>query len=203
MSAKQPSSVRNRTERAIVTAAVRVWVRDRAATLPQVAEAAEVGRTTLHRYFPERDGLLRAATEHALETIGGAIAEADPGKGHPLDAMRRVVAALASASDAIMFVFGGQSLVRDAAPNPAGPDLPTPHDPVIDLIRRGQAEGVFDDQLTAEWIQQVLWGVAYTAFEQVERGALAKFDVAATVTRTLERGITATAGARPGSEPKL
>ncbi|MGX8909408.1 TetR/AcrR family transcriptional regulator [Streptomyces netropsis] len=184
-----------------MTAAVRVWARDRAAALPQVAEAAEVGRTTLHRYFPERDGLLRAATEHALEVIGGAIAEAAPDKGHPLDAMRRVIAALASASDAIMFVFGEQSLARDATPT-SEPDFPTPHDPVIDLIRRGQAEGVFDDQLTAEWIQQVLWGVTYTAFEQVERGALAKFDVTATVTRTLEQGITATAGARPGPEPK-
>ncbi|OEJ22286.1 TetR/AcrR family transcriptional regulator [Streptomyces subrutilus] len=201
MSAKQTSSARNRTERAIVTAAVRVWARERAATLPQVAEAAEVGRTTLHRYFPERDGLLRAATEHALEAIGGAIVEAEPDKGHPLDAMRRVIAALASASDAIMFVFGDQSLVRDVAPTLES-DLPAPHDPVIDLIRRGQAEDVFDDQLSAEWIQQVLWGVTYTAFEQVERGALAKFDVTATVTRTLERGVTATAGARPGSDPK-
>lgn len=186
-------SAKNRTERAIVAAAVRTWAGERGATLPQIAEAAEVGRTTLHRYFPERDGLLRAATEHALEVIGGAIAEAQPETGHPQEAMRRVVAALASASEAIMFVFGDQSLIRDVVPT-TEPDLPTPHDPVIDLIRRGQAEGVFDDQLTAEWIQQVLWGVSYTAFEQVAEGSLAKFDVAATVIRTLEQGITATAG---------
>ncbi|MFC7403882.1 TetR/AcrR family transcriptional regulator [Georgenia alba] len=183
-------SARNRTERAIVAAAVHTWARERGATLPDVAEAAEVGRTTLHRYFPERDRLVHAAVEHALEVIGAAIAEAQPDSGHPLEAMRRVVAALASVSEAIMFVFGDQSLMRDVVPT-AEPELPTPHDPVIDLIRRGQAEGVFDDQLTAEWMQQVLWGVAYTAFEQVAQGALAKFDVAATVTRTLEQGITA------------
>ena len=180
---------KNRTERAIVAAAVRTWASDRGATLPEVAEAAEVGRTTLHRYFPERDGLVRAAVEHALEVVGRAIAEAQPDSGHPLEAMRRVIGALASVSEAIMFVFGDQSLLRDVVPT-AEPELPTPHDPVIDLIRRGQAEGVFDDQLTAEWIQQVLWGVAYTAFEQVAQGSLAKFDVAATVTRTLEQGIT-------------
>jgi AcrR family transcriptional regulator len=186
-------SARNRTERAIVAAAVRTWTTDRAATLPEIAEAAEVGRTTLHRYFPERDGLIRAAVEHALEAIGAAIAEAQPSTGHPLEAMRRVVAALASVSEAIMFVFGDQSLMKDVLPT-AEPDLPTPHDPVIDLIRRGQNEGVFDGQLSAEWIQQVLWGVSYTAFEQVAQGSLAKFDVAATVTRTLEQGITAQAG---------
>lgn len=169
---------------------MRTWASERGATLPEIAEAAEVGRTTLHRYFPERDGLVRAAVEHALEVIGAAISEAQPETGPPLEAMRRVVAALVSASESIMFVFGDQALLRDVIPA-AEPELPTPHDPVIDLIRRGQAESVFDDQLTAEWIQQVLWGVAYTAFEQVARGALPKFDVAATVTRTLERGITA------------
>lgn len=185
--------MRNRTERAILAAATRTWASDRSATLPQIAVAAEVGRTTLHRYYPERDGLVRAAVEYALEAIGGAIAEAEPDAGHPLEAMRRVVAALASQSEAIMFVFGDQSLVREVVPT-VEPDLPSPPDPVIDLIRRGQAEGVFDDQLSAEWIQQVLWGVSYTAFEQVTRGAMAKFDVTATVNRTLEQGITAKAG---------
>ncbi|WP_203031330.1 TetR/AcrR family transcriptional regulator [Frankia nepalensis] len=182
-----------------MTAAVGVWVRDRTATLPQIAEAAQGGRTTLHRYFPERDGLLRAAVEHALEAVGRAIAEAEPDRGHPLEAMRRVVAALASVSEAIMFVFGDQALMRDVVPT-ADPDPPTPRDPVIDLIRRGQAEGVFDDQLSAEWLQQVLWAVSYTAFEQVELGALAKFDVAATVSRTLEQGITTRAGC--GADPE-
>lgn len=182
-------SVKNRTERAIVAAAVRTWASERGATLPEIAEAAEVGRTTLHRYFPERDGLVRAAVEHALESIGAAISEAQPDTGHPLEAMRRVVAAHVSVSEAIMFVFGDQSLMRDVVPT-AEPDLPAPHDPVIDLIRRGQAEGVFDDQVSAEWIQQVLWGLCYTAFEQVAQGSLAKIDVTATVTRTLERGVT-------------
>lgn len=181
-------SARNRTERAIVAAAVATWASDRAATLPRIAEAAEVGRTTLHRYFPERDGLVRAAVDHALESIGGAIAEADPETGHPAEAMRRIVAALASVSESIMFVFGDGALRHDVVP--ATEPEPAPHDPVLALIRRGQAEGVFDDQLTAEWIQQVLWAVCYTAFEQVARGELPKFDVTATVTRTLERGIT-------------
>ncbi|MEH6374614.1 hypothetical protein V7793_09800 [Streptomyces sp. KLMMK] len=67
---------------------------------------------------------------------------------------------------------------------------------MIELIRREQAEGVLDDRLSVEWVQQVLWGVSYTAFEQVEQGALAEFDVAATVTRTLEQGITVQSGDR-------
>lgn len=183
-------STRNRTEQAIITAAVRTWASNRGATLPEIASAAEVGRTTLHRHFPERDGLVRASVEYALEAIGAAITEAQPETGRPLEAMRRVVTALASVSESIMFVFGDQALMRDVVPT-VELEQSTPQDPVLDLIRRGQGEGAFDDQLTAEWIQQVLWGVVYTAFEQVDQGALKKFDVAATVTRTLERGITA------------
>ncbi|MFG2212557.1 hypothetical protein [Streptomyces sp. NPDC048638] len=90
---------------------------------------------------------------------------------------------------------------RDVVPT-TEPDLPAPPDPVIGLIRRGQADGVFDDQLSAEWIQQVLWGLSYTAFEQVERGTLARFDVAATVIRTLEQGITARSSDRAEPEQR-
>lgn len=190
MSSSQPSSARNRTQRAILHAATTVWARDRSATLPQIAEAAEVGRTTLHRYFPERDGLLRAAAEFAIETATAAIADARPEQGAPREAMRRVVAALASVSEAIMFVFGDPSVLREFVPA-ADPGAPAPHDPVLDLIRRGQADGVFDAEVSAEWIQQVLWGVSYTAFEQLASGAMARFDVPATVTRTLEHGIAA------------
>ena len=32
--------------------------RDRSATLAEIAQAADVGRTTLHRYFPDRGTLL-------------------------------------------------------------------------------------------------------------------------------------------------
>lgn len=41
------------------------------------------------------------------------------------------------------------SIVRDVVPD-ADPDPPPPHDPVIELIRRGQAEGVFDAGVSAE-----------------------------------------------------
>ncbi|MCP2165207.1 transcriptional regulator, TetR family [Goodfellowiella coeruleoviolacea] len=167
--------------------------RDRSATLPQIALAADVGRTTLHRYFPERDGLVNAAVDDSLELIGEAIREAAPHEGGVWEAMRRLVAALASVSDRIMFVFGDPSLLRDLGPTPAGQQLPD--DPVLGLIRRGQADGVFDAEVSAGWLQQVLWALLYTAFEQVERGTLARYDVVPTVLRTLERGITATGSA--------
>lgn len=186
-----PSGARNRTQRAILAAAASVLARDRSATLPQIALAADVGRTTLHRYFPERDGLISAAVDDSLELIGQAIEEAAPHQGSAWEAMRRLVAALASVSDRIMFVFGDPALLRDPGPAPtSGQRLPD--DPVLALIQRGQADGVFAADVSALWLQQVLWALLYTAFEQVERGTLARFDVVPTVLRTLERGIGST-----------
>lgn len=38
-------------------------------------------------------------------------------------------------------------------------------DPILDLIRRGQADGVFDPGVSAEWIRTVVWGLVYTGCE--------------------------------------
>ena len=54
------SATKVRTRRAILDAAVGALARDASASLAEVASAAGVGRTTVHRYFPERADLLRA-----------------------------------------------------------------------------------------------------------------------------------------------
>ena len=47
---------RTRTRRAILEAAMVVLAENGTASLADIASAAEVGRSTLHRYFPERSG---------------------------------------------------------------------------------------------------------------------------------------------------
>jgi AcrR family transcriptional regulator len=166
-----------------------VLARNRGATLPEIAEAAEVGRTTLHRYFPDRDGLISAAIADSLQAIGQAVAEAQIDQGPPIEAMRRLVLAHLDVGDRLMFLFGDPYIMRghgvvepDEAPRP---------DPVIELIERGQAQGVFDPQVSPEWIQQVLWALVYRGIEEVEKDRMPRHGVASTVMRTLENGICA------------
>ena len=64
------SATRTRTRQAILAAAVTVFARDPSAALGEVAAAAGVGRTTLHRYFAERSDLL-AALAVARPRAGG------------------------------------------------------------------------------------------------------------------------------------
>lgn len=181
------SGSRARTRRAILSATASVLARNRAATLPEIAEAAEVGRTTLHRYFPDREALIGAAIEDSVQAIGQAVTEAQIDQGPPLEAMRRLVMAHLNVGDRLMFLFGDPYVMRGhGVVEPEEPPWP---DPMIELIERGQAQGVFDPQVGSEWIQRVLWALVYTGIEQVEKGRMPRHGVASTVIRTLENGI--------------
>ena len=183
--AQPKSSARDRTRGAILAAAASVLARDRTATLPDIAEAAGVGRTTLHRYFPDRQSLIAATIQDSIRAIQQSMDEADLDQGSPLDAMRRAVAAMVAVGDRLMFVFGDQSLLKGYG-TPAGP---VPDDPVIDLITRGQAQGIFDPEVSASWIQHVLWVLVYRGCEDANRGELPRHGITAIVIRTLENGI--------------
>lgn len=183
------SSVRSRTRRAILSAAASVLARDPDATLPVIAEAAGVGRTTLHRYFPDRDALVAATVADSIAALEQAVEDAAVHDGPPVEAMRRLVAALVAVGDRLILLFSDPRVLAthgtDAAPSPAADD------PVIDLIERGQAEGVFDAGVDADWIRHTLWALVYTGYEAAHDGRLPVHGVTATVVRTLERGIRA------------
>ncbi|ALG07408.1 TetR/AcrR family transcriptional regulator [Kibdelosporangium phytohabitans] len=178
-----------RTRSAILAAAASVLARDRTATLPQIAAAAGVGRTTVHRYYADRDTLIKAAVEDSAQVIGEAIGEARLDEGPPVEALHRLVTAYLSVGDRLVFLFNDPHVMQQYGVDQ--PEQPPSADPVMDLIERGQREGVFDDQSTAWWIQHVLWALVYTGIDEVSKGNLSRHGVAATVIRTLERGILA------------
>jgi AcrR family transcriptional regulator len=182
------SGVQNRTRGAILAAAASVLARDRTATLPDIAEASGVSRTTLHRYFPDRESLIQATVKDSIQAIQQSVAGAVLDQGSSLDAMRRAVAAMVAVGDRLMFVFGDPRVLEGyGTPDEVVP----PDDPVIDLIKRGQAEGVFDPEVSASWIQHVLWVLVYRGCEDANRGEIPRHGIIAIVIRTLENGIHA------------
>jgi AcrR family transcriptional regulator len=177
------SGTRDRTRRAILGAAASVLARDRAASLADIAAAAQVGRSTLHRHFADRRELVGAAIEDALATLDQSVADAALDQGPPLEAMRRLVAAMVDVGDRLLFLFGDPRVLE-------GREGPTPSDrPVIELIERGQGEGVFDPEVSPGWIEHVLWALVYTAAEEVSAGRLPRHGVTPTVIRTFEHGV--------------
>ena len=180
------SGTRSRTRRAILAAAASVLARDRGATLADIAEAAQIGRSTRHRYFSDRQDLVNAAVVDSFRVVEKSTAEAALDQGPPLEAMRRLIAAMVDAGDRLAFLFGDPRVLEEFTAC-FEPDLSLPT--TVGLIERGQAEGVFDPAVSAEWIQQVLWALAYTGWEAAEKGLLPRHGVAAAVTRAFENGM--------------
>jgi AcrR family transcriptional regulator len=179
---------RSRTRSAILSAAASVLGRDYHATLADIAAAAGVGRTTLHRYFSDRTGLINAAIEDSIEAIGQSVADAAVEQGPPAEAMRRLVAAMVAVGDRLVFLFGDPRVLEGHG---TGGTPPPPDDPVIALIKRGQAEGAFDPDVSPEWIQRVLWSLVYTGHKDADACGLPRHGIVSTVIRTLENGIHA------------
>lgn len=197
------SGTRNRTRRAILGAAAEVLARDRTATLADIAKAAQVGRSTLHRYFPDRDVLVHAAVADSYLVIQQSVQDAAVDRGTALEAMRRLVAAIVDTGGRMLFLYGDSRVLEDfAAHDGAGGDAGesgeggepgTAPDPVssmvVDLIRRGQSEGAFDPGLDVHWVQDVIWALVYTGCEAASRGTLPRHGVTTAVVRMLENGI--------------
>ncbi|MFG2001516.1 TetR/AcrR family transcriptional regulator [Spirillospora sp. NPDC048911] len=190
------SGARGRTRRAILSAAATVLARDRSATLADIAKAADVGRSTLHRYYPDRDVLIRAVVDDSLTVVQEATQGAALDEGSALEAMRRLVAGMVDAGDQLVFLWGDPRVLEGypdeddpGCDPPEGSAGGPPDDPVLRLIERGQAEGVFDPELSPRWIQHVVWALVYTAVEQAGQGLIPRHGVTSTVIRTLERGV--------------
>src|SRR5690242_20204445 len=62
-----------RSREAILDAAHALLLRDRRATMQEIAEAAGLGRTTIYRYFPTRRDLERALVERAARPATAAV----------------------------------------------------------------------------------------------------------------------------------
>ena len=180
---------RSRTRDAILSAAASVLGRDYHATLAQIADAAGVGRTTVHRYFSDRTGLINAAIQDSIEAIEQSVADAAIDQGSPAEAMRRLVTAMVAVGDRLVFLFGDPRVLEGHS-TPG--TTPPPADPVIALIKRGQAEGAFDSGVSPEWIQRVLWSLVYTGYKDADACALPRHGIVATVIRTLENGVYST-----------
>ncbi|MFI6376514.1 TetR/AcrR family transcriptional regulator [Streptomyces sp. NPDC050546] len=188
VSSMRESGVRGRTRRVILEAAASVLSRRCDATLADLAAAADVGRSTLQRYFPDREMLVSAVVEHSLHRLEESLHEARIEQGPPLQALRRLAVAMLDVGDHVLFLYGDARITQAVAarsdPEPAAREIGR-------LIRRGQAEGLLDAEVSAEWIEHVLWAHVCAGCMAVSGGTLPRHGASAWVIRTLENGIGA------------
>ena len=130
MDLAKDSCVRVRTRAAILTATASALAAHRVATLPDIAASAGVSRTTLHRYFADRETLVYEAILDSICILAETVDEAALEQGSTAEAMRRLITALFSIPDRVLFLFVDRVSLRNM---PAGFN----DDFLIRLIERG------------------------------------------------------------------
>jgi AcrR family transcriptional regulator len=159
----------DRSEAAILDAALDALASDPEASMAEIARRASVVRATVYVHFPTREALIAAVTERAMAEATDAIRATAPSKGDPAAALARMLSA------------GWQTLGRYHALVPInsrlGPEhMRALHQPILRLIRpllkRGQASGAFNPDLPLDWMLTVLLELIHAASREVTTGRL-------------------------------
>ncbi|MET8760643.1 TetR/AcrR family transcriptional regulator [Lentzea sp. NPDC004782] len=169
----------------LLQTATSVLLRDPTASLGDVAKAAGVGRTTLHKRFPTRSALIRALANDALDLVESALSQVD---FEADDAIEDLVTRLLVLEPRVSFLTRFPGLEKDDV------RILALDPPLLDLITRLQGSRLRRD-LPAWWILRTLQSGLYQAWEAIVAGRLAPLDAPRFVLTTLFEGVGSGVGA--------
>jgi AcrR family transcriptional regulator len=181
----QVSGSRARTRQAIVDAAIEVLGRNPAASLGDIAIAADVGRTTLHRYFAERADLLAAVGTEAGARLARATAQARMAEGSGASAVRRLCQEYFDLGSLLSLIFTEPGL--GAGPTTEGPAGCDPE--FAAMVERGHRDGTIDPELPADWVQSLVWSQLYAGWAYVAETGASRHEVLRLILRTVDGAI--------------
>jgi TetR/AcrR family transcriptional repressor of mexCD-oprJ operon len=144
------------------------------ASMNEVAEAAGVARATVYRYFPNREALLEALAQTALQDVDRRLASASIDTVSPDEGVTRAVRALVDMGSLFVVLArerqrpGGERLERGLV------------EPLRRLVERGQASGDIRDDIPPARLVESLIGLIVGMLPSAP--ALGREDMTATIT---------------------
>ncbi|WP_344145835.1 TetR/AcrR family transcriptional regulator [Kribbella yunnanensis] len=174
-----PSTAGAATPVQVLDIAAAVLARDPAASLGQIAAAARIGRTTLHKQFPTRHDLLVGVASRALDISESVIAAApaDP------DPLRRMVVDLLPFGAYLTLLTAQPEVFADEAVTARTDALTAP----IAAIVAGA--GIVRPGVPDWWLVRSLHALLFTAWDLLQAGWLAPRDAPELVLSTFTGGV--------------
>ena len=155
--------VLRRAARPLLDVAAAVLVADPAASLAEVAEAAGIGRTTLHKHYATRDDLVRAVGHRAIdlwEQAVGAVTGEDGG-------LRELIAAMIPNGPQLAFLWRTPAFDHD---DEIRARWAAAEERCLAVLRQAQERGVLSASAADWWLRQTFYALIYTAAESVQAG---------------------------------
>jgi TetR/AcrR family transcriptional repressor of lfrA len=182
VSKSNDGGARSRTRRAILDAAMSVLAEQPTASLGDIATAAEVGRSTLHRYFAERSDLLRELALHVHELSNAAIAHAEPDCGPPVEALRRVVECQLDLGPIVPFVYNDPTLMAD---KDLAAVLDTGDEVIVEVLNRASCQGSAGPP---GWPRLVFWALLHAGYEAMRLNSTPRTQIVDAIMASLVDG---------------
>jgi TetR/AcrR family transcriptional repressor of lfrA len=184
MSAPQSSDggPRSRTRKAILDAAMTVLATNPAASLGDIAAAADVGRSTLHRHFAERSDLLDALARHVHDMSNAAIEHAEPDCGPAVEALRRVVECQLDLGPIVPFIYNDPTITADPELSAL---LDTGDEVIVDVLNRASIRGSAGPP---DWPRLVFWALLHAGYEAIKLNSAPRVQIVDAIMASLTDG---------------
>ncbi|MBP2455667.1 TetR/AcrR family transcriptional regulator [Mycolicibacterium lutetiense] len=176
------SGPRERTRKAILDAAMTVLADNPSASLSDIAAAADVGRSTVHRYYPERTDLLRALALHVHELSNAAIDRADPTHGPADAALRRVVESQLDLGPIVLFVYREPTILADRE---LATHLDTGDEAIVEVLTRASVER---PEYPPGWARRVFWALLDAGYEAARQDGTPRHQIVDAIMTSLTAG---------------
>lgn len=150
------------------------------ASLADIATAAEVGRSTLHRYFAERSDLLRALALHVHALSVAAIDHAEPDCGPPVEALRRVVECQLELGPIVPFIYSNPDLTGDKE---LAATLDTGDEVIVEVLNRASCSAG-----PPGWPRLVFWALLNAGYEALKLNSASRVQIVDAIMTSLVEG---------------